>query len=59
MNALRMAALEAGTDVGHSAYAARFGLLHGVSSLFYLVESLLAIALVWRLPADTGEPLAR
>lgn len=54
MNALRVAALEAGTDVGHSAYAARFGVLHGVSSLFYLIESLLAMVLVWRLPADTS-----
>jgi hypothetical protein len=54
MNALRMAALEAGTDVGHSAYATRFGVLHGVSSLFYLIESLLAVALVWKLPADTS-----
>lgn len=54
MNALRVAALQAGTDVGHSAYAARFGVLHGVSSLFYLIESLLAIVLVWKLPADTN-----
>ncbi|RFU46861.1 DUF4149 domain-containing protein [Paraburkholderia sp. DHOC27] len=54
MNALRMAALEAGTDVGHSAYATRFGVLHGVSSLFYLIESLLAIVLVWKLPAESG-----
>ncbi|MGA7782085.1 MAG: DUF4149 domain-containing protein [Paraburkholderia sp.] len=54
MNALRVAALEAGTDVGHSAYAARFGVLHGVSSLFYLIESLLAIVLVWKLPTDAS-----
>jgi hypothetical protein len=58
MNALRMAALEGGTDVGHSAYATRFGVLHGVSSLFYLVESLLAIVLVWKLPSETGGQLA-
>ncbi|HEY3597269.1 MAG TPA: DUF4149 domain-containing protein [Paraburkholderia sp.] len=51
MNALRMAAEGAGTDVGHSVYASRFGMLHGVSSLFYLVESLLGLALVWKLPA--------
>ncbi|GAB7527540.1 DUF4149 domain-containing protein [Paraburkholderia sp. 2C] len=50
MNALRIAAQEAGTDVGHSVYASRFGMLHGVSSLFYLIESLLALALVWKLP---------
>lgn len=58
MNALRVAALEAGTDVGHSAYAMRFGVLHGVSSLFYLLESLLAVVLVWKLPAATGTSLA-
>ncbi|WP_042300047.1 DUF4149 domain-containing protein [Paraburkholderia kururiensis] len=56
MNALRVAALNAGTDVGHSAYASRFGLLHGVSSLFYLVESLFGLALVWMLPGSA--PLA-
>lgn len=54
MNAMREAALEAGTDVGHSVYAARFGMLHGVSSVFYLIESLLGIALVWKLPAGIG-----
>jgi hypothetical protein len=55
MNAMREAALEAGTDVGHSVYAARFGILHGVSSVFYLIESLLGVALVWKLPASVGE----
>jgi hypothetical protein len=54
MNALRVAALDAGTDVAHSAYATRFGILHGVSSLFYLIESLLAIVLVWKLPGYAG-----
>jgi glucan phosphoethanolaminetransferase (alkaline phosphatase superfamily) len=54
MNAMRVAALEAGSDVGHSVYAARFGILHGVSSLFYLIESLLGVALVWKLPASIG-----
>jgi hypothetical protein len=54
MNAMRIAALNAGTDVGHSAYAARFGMLHGVASLLYLIESLLGIALVWTLPAGAG-----
>ncbi|PLZ03070.1 DUF4149 domain-containing protein [Burkholderia sp. WAC0059] len=47
MNALRVAAMNAGVDVGHSPYAQRFGMLHGVSSVFYLVESVLGIALVW------------
>lgn len=59
MNAIRVAALEAGTDVGHSAYATRFGILHGVSSLFYLIESLLGVALVWTLPAVAGQVAAR
>ncbi|WP_027804121.1 DUF4149 domain-containing protein [Paraburkholderia dilworthii] len=54
MNAMRVAALEAGTDVGHSAYAARFGMLHGVSSVFYLIESLLGVVLVWKLPVGAG-----
>jgi hypothetical protein len=54
MNALRVAALAEGTDVGHSIYAARFGMLHGVSSAFYLIESLLGLVLVWRLPAWEG-----
>ena len=58
MNALRMAALEAGTDVAHSPDAMRFGILHGVSSLFYLIESLLAIALVWKLPTAASATLA-
>ena len=55
MNALRLAALNEGTDVGHSAYAMRFGVLHGVSSLFYLIESLLGLALVWKLPTATRQ----
>jgi Domain of unknown function (DUF4149) len=50
MEALRTAALDAGVDVGHSVYAARFGLLHGMSSVFYLVESVLGLVLVWKLP---------
>ncbi|SMF99545.1 DUF4149 domain-containing protein [Burkholderia singularis] len=60
MNALRVAALEAGTDVGHSAYATRFTILHGVSSAFYLIESLLGLALIWRLPVrDEAAPFGR
>ncbi|MDP9583100.1 UNVERIFIED_ORG: hypothetical protein J2791_002391 [Burkholderia contaminans] len=55
MNALRVAAMEAGTDIANSPYASRFGMLHGVSSLFYLVESVLGLMLIWRLPAqDSG-----
>ncbi|MFP3757982.1 DUF4149 domain-containing protein, partial [Cupriavidus sp. SIMBA_020] len=40
-----------GTDIANSPYASRFGMLHGVSSLFYLVESVLGLMLIWRLPA--------
>jgi hypothetical protein len=53
MNALRVAAMNAGMDIGSSPYASRFGMLHGVSSVFYLIESLLGIALIWLLPAHT------
>ncbi|NTX27763.1 DUF4149 domain-containing protein [Burkholderia pyrrocinia] len=51
MNALRMAAMDAGADIANSPYASRFGMLHGVSSVFYLVESVLGLMLIWRLPA--------
>ncbi|MEB2606001.1 DUF4149 domain-containing protein [Burkholderia cenocepacia] len=51
MNALRVAAMDAGTDIANSPYASRFGVLHGVSSVFYLVESVLGLMLIWRLPA--------
>jgi len=54
MNALRVAAMSAGMDVASSPYASRFGLLHGVSSLFYLVQSLLGAWLVWLLPSARG-----
>ncbi|RKU02174.1 DUF4149 domain-containing protein [Burkholderia sp. Nafp2/4-1b] len=52
MNALRVAAMEAGTNIANSPYASRFGMLHGVSSLFYLVESVLGLMLIWRLPTQ-------
>ncbi|WP_175849658.1 DUF4149 domain-containing protein [Burkholderia cepacia] len=51
MNALRVAAMDGGTDIANSPYASRFGMLHGVSSVFYLVESVLGLMLIWRLPA--------
>jgi hypothetical protein len=54
MNAMRMNAMQAGVDIAHSAYASRFGMLHGVSSLFYLVQSLLGAWLVWLLPSARG-----
>lgn len=50
MNELRVAAQNAGMDVGHSPYASRFALLHGASSALYLIESLLGLVLIWRLP---------
>ena len=58
MNALRIDAMNAGMDVGSSPYARRFGMLHGVSSLFYLIESLLGIALVWLLPTPVVQARA-
>ncbi|HEY1610593.1 MAG TPA: DUF4149 domain-containing protein [Paraburkholderia sp.] len=50
MNALRVGAMNAGMDIANSPYASRFGMLHGVSTVFYLIESVLGIALVWLLP---------
>ncbi|RKP56756.1 DUF4149 domain-containing protein [Pararobbsia silviterrae] len=46
MNALRIAAQTAGTDISHSAYKTQFGALHGVSMVFYLLESVLGVWLV-------------
>jgi hypothetical protein len=37
-------------ELAQSPYASRFGLLHGVSSAFYLIESVLGLVLFWRLP---------
>ncbi|WP_043283523.1 DUF4149 domain-containing protein [Paraburkholderia oxyphila] len=54
MNAMRMNAMQAGVDIAHSVWASRFGMLHGVSSVFYLVESLLGAWLVWLLPSARG-----
>ncbi|MCE4060385.1 DUF4149 domain-containing protein [Pandoraea sputorum] len=47
---LRAQAEASGVDIGQSAYASRFGMLHGISSGLYLLQSLLAIALIWRQP---------
>lgn len=55
MNALLEAARAAGTDLGHSSYATRFGLLHGLSSGLYLIEAVLGLILVWRLPGSGRE----
>ncbi len=50
MSTLRSAAEAGGTDVGHSVFAARFGMLHTASTAFYVVQSVLALILIWRLP---------
>ena len=47
MNALREAAGSAG--VMESGMKMRFGILHGISSLFYLIQSLLGVALVLKI----------
>jgi len=44
MNGLKAQALP--LDVMHSAYASRFGMLHGISSIIYLGQSLLGVFLV-------------
>lgn len=49
MNALRDNALAEGMPVMLSPSAALFGQLHGVSSVLYLLQSILGIYLVWRL----------
>lgn len=53
MDALREAARSAGLDLAHSPYAARFGLLHGIATVFYVAETLLGLALAWMLPTQT------
>lgn len=50
MNALRVAAQEGGMELAQSPYASRFGMLHGISTVFYVVESVLGLVLFWRLP---------
>ncbi|MDR3397454.1 MAG: DUF4149 domain-containing protein [Pandoraea sp.] len=47
---LRAQAEASGVEIGQSPLAARFGMLHGVSSGIYLLQSLLGIALIWRQP---------
>lgn len=48
MASLRAQADALGVAVGDSPYRARFGMLHGVSSVFYLVQSLLGLMLIWK-----------
>ncbi|AVF41597.1 DUF4149 domain-containing protein [Pandoraea apista] len=47
---LRAQAEASGVEIGQSPFAARFGMLHGLSSGIYLLQSLLGIALIWRQP---------
>lgn len=54
MAGLRDAARDAGVALAQSRFAARFGLLHGISSALYVVETLAGILLVWRLPVAAG-----
>ena len=49
MNALRDNALAEGMPVMLSPSATLFGQLHGVSSVLYLLQSILGVYLVWRL----------
>jgi hypothetical protein len=49
MNALRDSALAEGMPVMLSPSATLFGQLHGVSSVLYLLQSILGVYLVWRL----------
>jgi uncharacterized membrane protein len=60
MNALREEALSKGFPVMLSPLAQTFGRLHGLSSVFYLVESLLGLVLLWRLTKFifVGAPLS-
>jgi len=51
MGQLKQAALP--MDVMHSPLASQFSLLHGVSSLLYLAESLLGLWLLWYLSTVT------
>jgi Na+-translocating ferredoxin:NAD+ oxidoreductase RnfA subunit len=48
MGALREKAAALGVAVAESPYKSQFGILHGVSSVFYLAQSLLGALLVWR-----------
>jgi hypothetical protein len=54
MNSMLIAAQEAGMDLASSPYAKQFGMLHGVSTVFYIVESVLGLMLIWRLPGQSS-----
>lgn len=48
MESLRHKAQAMGVGVSDSPFRSQFGMLHGISSAFYLLQSLLALVLVWR-----------
>jgi hypothetical protein len=50
MNAILVAARASGVELANSPDASRFGMLHGISTAFYVVESVLGLMLFWRLP---------
>ena len=47
MNALRDQALQLGISVRDTSNAKLFGLLHMISSVVFIIQSILGIALVW------------
>jgi hypothetical protein len=51
MEGLKAKAQALNLGVSESPYKGEFGMLHGVSSVIYLVQSLLALVLVWRASA--------
>ncbi|HBO81040.1 MAG TPA: DUF4149 domain-containing protein, partial [Cupriavidus sp.] len=51
MEGLKVKAQALNLGVSESPYKAEFGMLHGVSSVIYLVQSVLALVLVWRASA--------
>ena len=48
MNSLRDQALYLGLSVRESSYAPLFSRLHGVSSILFMIQTLLGLVLVWR-----------
>ena len=49
MNALREEALSKGFPAMMSPLAASFGTLHGISSVLYLIQTIVGLVLLWRL----------
>ena len=58
MNAMRDEAASQGVSVMLSSLGASFGMLHGISSVLYLVQTLSGLILLWRLtkPTDLVKP---